>query len=213
MQIIKNSLFESGFGRFFRCAVGAAFIEFAVVTPVVLLLIMGIIEYSLIMFGEATLEGALNNAAREGSTNFIANICPDGSTVPASQGAYINCLLRARVEPLMDPNSVELTSADYPATGNSCTGGTAGANSYSSVTSPTFSECSNSTSATSTSTPPSCSSQQNLGCAGDVVVYTAHYKWHIITPFLNSMVGGGDGTFTLQSSAVVKNEPYTSTSR
>lgn len=48
---------------------GAVTLEFAAVLPILLLIMMGIIEFSMIMFVTVTLDGAVTVAAREGTFN------------------------------------------------------------------------------------------------------------------------------------------------
>lgn len=47
---------------------GATIIEFAIVAPVLFLLVFGIIEFSLLMFASSVVEGATSNAARLSKT-------------------------------------------------------------------------------------------------------------------------------------------------
>jgi Flp pilus assembly protein TadG len=193
---------------------GHAILEFAIVLPVMLLLIMGIVEYSLIMFASAVLEGATNYAARVGQTGYYISSSTGAACAPTAtqvandtqiqlQSLYIVCIAGTRVTGLFDTTQLSLTATDYSG--------------FSSSNTPTFTSCSNSPSATAITTPPSCSSLQNFGSAGDVVVYTLSYPWHIITPLLQPFLctdcTNNPGVFTISSSAVVKNEPYSTTSR
>ncbi len=180
---------------------GAAFLEFALVAPMLILLIMAILEYSFVQFAESVLEGALQNAAREGSTGYInqSTTGPCPVIPPAtsqSQSAYINCLVALRTADLLNPSNIAISAVDY--------------SSYSSAGNINYATCSDNpppASPSNPSPPPQCvESAQN---PGDIVVYTASYPWTIVTPFLQSMLGH-NGVVNLQASAIVKNEPYTS---
>ena len=46
------------------------------------------------------------------------------------------------------------------------------------------------------------------GSAGDIVVYTVSYPWSLMTPIMSDLIGESNGTFTITTHAVVKNEPY-----
>lgn len=49
---------------------------------------------------------------------------------------------------------------------------------------------------------------ESLGTASQIVVYTVSYPWKIFTPIMSSALGHDDGTLTLTSRIVVRNEPY-----
>ncbi len=189
---------------------GATAIEYAIVLPILLLLIMGIIEYSLVMYGEAVIEGATNYAARLAKTGYVnaatTGTCPSpSSSNTQTQVAYINCIVGTRVAGLLTSSSVQVSASDYPA----------GYSSISGVGYPT-SNCTdtvNTSGPGGTQSPALCAGMggSNLGSAGDIMVFTVQYPWQVITPFLKNVLGT-NGIFMLRASAVVKNEPY-STSR
>ena len=68
-----------------RCNEGVTAIEFALLAPVLLLLVMGIIEFSVIMFVSVMLEGSTDMTARLGSTGYVP-----GRSEPGS-GNYQQC--------------------------------------------------------------------------------------------------------------------------
>ena len=94
---IYNIKFYSLFSR----SEGTTAIEFALVAPILLLLILGVIEFSLIMTVNSVLEGAVLAAAREGSTGYV----PPGQT----QDQYITSLIKARVAGLLDTSRLIIT--------------------------------------------------------------------------------------------------------
>lgn len=66
--------------RFYRQQQGATVIEFAIVAPVVLLLLFGIIEFSLMMFVSSVIEGATANISRMSKTGALRSTNPDPQT-------------------------------------------------------------------------------------------------------------------------------------
>jgi Flp pilus assembly protein TadG len=179
---------------------GATVIEYAIILPVLLLLIMGIIEYNTMMYASAVLEGSTIAAAREGATGYVAAGQP-------SRQAYIYSLVQQHSAGLLNPASLAISSKSYAA----------------------FNDIGQPEPCISPPTPPCPGTPgvnfvdvngngtwdqdqgaAGLGGAGDIVVYTVTYPWPIYTPILRPFLGTG-GTFTLTSSSVVKNEPYSTT--
>ncbi len=190
--------------RFFNRSEGATALEYAIVLPVLLWLVMGILEYSMVMYASAVLEGATNFAARLGKTGYTNTTGGDGSDataasglcpIPATQDAqtqsqFILCVLRSRVAGLLNPNLIQVNTKTFGA--------------YDAISGmPTFSPC---TSDPSDTTDPQCSSML-LGSAEQIVIYTVEYPWPVFTPFLKNVLGT-NGIATLSSSALVKNEPF-----
>jgi Flp pilus assembly protein TadG len=191
---------------FRKNAEGATAIEYAIILPVLIWLVMGIIEYNCIMYGSAVLEGALNSAAREGKTGYVnataAGICPspvvNGTVSPQTQSSYINCLVGYHVGGLLDTTKLQISYNDTnTGTFNAATDA------------PTVSAtpCTNNAALANPPSLPLCS--ENSQNAGDIVLYTVTYPWNIITPVMQNFLGTG-GVYTLTASAIVKNEPYTS---
>lgn len=196
------------FTKILRCHNGATAVEYAIIAPVLLLLLMGTFEYSMLMYASAVLEGSVAFAARAGKTGYVntssTGSCPspvvNGTVSPQTQSQYLNCVAVQHSKGLFDSTKLQVTyndtgsstfssSADTPTTAGPCTNNPAMAN------------------------PPSlplCS--ENTQNAGDIVVYTASYPWTIYTPLMRQFLGS-NGTVTISSSAVVKNEPYSSSSR
>ena len=59
------------FRRLFHCQSGITLIEFALVAPVLVILMMGIIEFSMIMFVTSVMESATTSTARLGKTGYV----------------------------------------------------------------------------------------------------------------------------------------------
>lgn len=175
---------------------GAAVIEYALLLPVLLLLLMGAIEYNAIMYASTVLEGATTVAAREGKTGYVQS--------GMSQQDYIYSMVQNRVKGLLDTTKLQISSKSYanlavvgqpepcisPAA-SPCPG-TPGVNfvdiNHNGVWDPD-------------------QGATGLGAAGDVVLYTVQYTWPIMTPLMQNFIGS-NGSFTLVSSTIVRNEPY-----
>jgi Flp pilus assembly protein TadG len=52
------------------------------------------------------------------------------------------------------------------------------------------------------------SGTSGVGTAGQIVVYTVSYPWHLFTPVISNIIGDANGNITLTSRMVVQNEPY-----
>lgn len=156
------------------CCAGATALEYAVLIPILLLLLLGIVEYSLIMYASAVLEGATTTAARAGKTGY-----PDPTSETTRQ-SYVYNLLDQQASGLLDPSKITVTATAYD----------------------NFAEIGQS----SQGTP-------GVGQANQIVVYTTSYPWPVATPMLQALLDGGDGTgtFTVTSTAIVKNEPFAPT--
>lgn len=180
--------------RLLRCSEGVTAIEFAFIVPVFLLMIMGIIEFSMIMFTSSVMESATNSTSRLGKTGFVAA----GST----RQEQIVSNVKNRTHGLLDPGKITVNTEVYsgfekigqpepcisPATG-SCSG-TPGVNFVDINGNGTWDQD---------------MGAAGLGDAGDVVVYTVSYPWTIMTPLVNAIIGN---TITLTARTVVRNEPY-----
>jgi len=178
---------------------GITSIEFALIAPVFLLMVMGIIEFSMIMFTSVVMESATNTTARLGKTGYI----PAGST---RQQEIINNV-DAKTAGLLDPAKITISTEVY--------------SNFNNVGQPE--PC------ISPATPPcpgtpgvnfvdingngkwdSDMGAAGLGNPGDVVVYTVSYPWSIVTPIVSAIIGS---TFMITARTVVRNEPYSTAAR
>src|SRR5882724_5197253 len=81
---------------------GTTAVEFAMLAPVFVMLIMGIIEFSMIMFTSAVMESATNTTARLGKTGFVAG----GTT---RQQEILNSVAN-RTTGLLDPAKIVIAT-------------------------------------------------------------------------------------------------------
>ncbi len=177
---------------FIRDSQGIAALEFALIAPVFILMLTGIIEFSLVMFASSVIEGATAYSARYGKTGYTAS----GST----RQQQIISAVSTRSAGLLDPTKITVTTTVYP--------------SFNSISQeePYIDSNHNGTYNVGESyTDINHNSQWDstgvagLGNANDVVVYTVNYPWTVYTPIIANFLGG---TMWLSSRTVVKNEPY-----
>ncbi len=160
---------------------GITTIEFALIAPIFLLMMMGIIEFSLIMFVSTAMESATNTTARLGKTGYTA--------AGSSRQDQIIANVQARTTGLLDPSKITITTEVYPLFNDvsqpepcltaKCGGGIAGVD-YTDVNG--NGKWDNDIGAA------------GLGNAGDIVVYVVSYPWPIMTPIMRPIMGS---TFTI----------------
>lgn len=174
---------------------GATAVEFAMIAPVLLAALFGIIEFGLVLAADIVLKNATQDAARMGRTGFVSA----GST----QDETVRAVVRDRAGALLDADKLTIESLAYSgfdtlkkpepyvdANGN---GKRDDGENYTDVNGNGKWDA----------------DQGTLGYGGtsEVVVYTVTYPWQFFTPLIGELVGT-DGTLTLTATAVVQNEPY-----
>lgn len=173
---------------------GATAMEFAFIAPAAVLLTMGTVETSLVMYAQNVLETATFNASRLGKTGFVSG---------GSQGQGITAMIAARAGGLLNPSQVTVTSGSYA--------------DYSQVGLPepfvdtngndTWNSGESFTDMNGNGVWDADRAVAGYGGSGQVVVYTVSYPWQIFTPILGYMFPN-NGSITLSARAVVKNEPF-----
>lgn len=93
------------FSRLIRCNDGVTAIEFALLSPVLLLMVMGIIEFAVIMFVSVVMESATDMTARLGSTGYV----PTGT----SQAQEIINNVDSMTAGLLNANNITITTTSY----------------------------------------------------------------------------------------------------
>jgi Flp pilus assembly protein TadG len=215
-----NGHFRAKLGRFARNSEGATLIEFAMVFPVMLLMTFGIMELSLYMFSQVTLEAGLKEASRYGITSRSDVLDPDlADQVPVKfrtgnpREEMIGFILNQFTSDLIDldeavPNTKTYNSFmlikdgepydDVNGNGQYDLGET-----FQDIACPT----------NGTRDGPA-STGESVGAAGAIVVYTVTYNWRVMTPFVGPYLGTSDGqgghTIPMRASMVAKNEPAVS---
>ena len=168
--------------------------EFAIIAPVLILLLMGITEFAFIMLASNVLESATAISSRLGSTGYTANGTSREDTIMQS--------IQQHAGELLDTSKVTIASKYYsqfdqinqpePWTDTNHNG----------VPDPGEWVDVNGNGVYDTDMGTA-----GYGGANDIVVYTVSYPWTIMTPIMSSLIGT-NGVLTLTASAVVKNEPY-----
>lgn len=174
---------------------GVTALEFAIVAPVFMLLLFGIVEFALIMMVYNVMEGATASSSRLGKTGYTAA----GVT---RQQTIIN-VITDRAGSLINPAQLVVTSKFYkqfdqindpePYTDSNGNGTWNAGETYNDIN------------GNGQWDPDMAAS--GYGSAGDIVVYEVSYPWQISVPIISSLVGT-NGVYTITTHAVVKNEPY-----
>ncbi len=181
--------------KFREAESGVTAIEFAVVAPVMCILVMGIIEFAIIMMVYNVMEGATATSARTGKTGYVTG----GET---RQQTILDQITN-RAGTLLNPLKLTVTTKYYKQ--------------YDQINDPepyvdanhngTYDAGESYTDINGNGHWDADMGQSGYGSAGDIVVYTVSYPWAISTPLVSSFIGSG-GIFTITTHAVVKNEPY-----
>ncbi|MDR4306631.1 pilus assembly protein [Chelatococcus sambhunathii] len=184
-----------GLKRFSRAASGATIVEFALIAPVLMLMIVGLVELGLLLTARTILDNATFSAARVGKTGY--------STATRSQSQLILDAVRKGSSGFLDPAKIALTSKAYTDYGN--------------IGQPEPFTDTNKNGVRDageafTDVNGNGSYDKDQGAAGpgasaQIVVYEASYDWNLFTPFVKRFIGT-NGVVKLTSRIVVKNEPY-----
>lgn len=182
-----------------RCALkqddAAAMTEFALVAPLLMLMIVGIVEVAIILFVSSLLEGSVREAGRYGITGYVYQ--------GFDRVAMIRKIIAENTAGLVDMEKVEISTLVYP--------------SFSAIGKP---EPFTDTNGNGQRDPGELFNDVNgngewdsdmglasAGGPGDIVVYTISYDWPLITAFLGDLLGRA-GTIPLRASYAVRNEPW-----
>lgn len=178
-----------------RAEQGATALEFALVSPVLFLLVMGTVETALIYTAQNLLESATFSASRLGKTGRVNNA--------STQQQTIRVELERVAGALLDPKRIQITSFSYK--------------DFNEVGQPEpFVDANNNkkrdngenyTDINNNGQYDEDRGSTGYGKATEIVVYQVRYPWDLFTPLMAEFIGE-DGTITLTSRAVVKNEPY-----
>lgn len=171
---------------------GATALEFALIAPVFLTLMMAVVEFAVIMFVSTMLEGSTNITSRTGKTGYVA----PGTT----RTQQITDSIYAGTAGLLDTASIAISTLVYsnfdkigqpePCITVTCGAGVAGTD-YTDVNGNGQRDLD--------------MGAAGLGGAGDIVVYTITYPWPVMTPLMKPFLGN---TFSITARTVVKNEPF-----
>jgi Flp pilus assembly protein TadG len=172
---------------------GNTIIEFAVVAPMLFLILSGIIELGLILFTTSAMEGATNVGSRIGKTGY---------TQGGSREDYIRTQITKLTGGFLNSSSLSISILSYSSFSNigqpepclipaspPCPG-VAGVN---------FTDINGN------GTWDADQGAASAGGSGSVVLYRTSYPWHLFTPIMSSLLGTS-GVYTITAVAAVRNE-------
>ncbi|MGE0754210.1 MAG: TadE/TadG family type IV pilus assembly protein [Alphaproteobacteria bacterium] len=172
---------------------GVTTLEFALISPAILLLMLGTVEFSLIMFTTSVMESATNNTARMGKTGY---------TEPGlSREEMIVQNISEKTAGLLNPTDIIIDTTVYPlfdSVGQNEPFSDTNGNQMYNVGEP-YSDVNGN------GQWDADMGAEGAGDANDVVVYVVSYNWPIFTPLMNGIIGN---TINITVRTVVKNEPY-----
>lgn len=174
---------------------GATAVEFALVGPVLFLLLMGCIELGVVFTANMLLKHSVYTAARSGRTGFV----PTTST----QDAAIRALVKRRAGLLMDSSKITVEAKSYSG--------------FDTLGKPEpfddknkngrRDDGENFTDVNKNGKYDTDQGALGYGGANEVVLYTITYPWTFTTPLIGRVMAP-NGSLKLSATAVVQNEPY-----
>lgn len=188
------------FARFRRDQEGATIIEFALVATIFFTLMLGVIEYGMIMFTKVAIESATQQSGR------TAAIGTGNNNKACDRVCVIRNMVSDKTMGLVSPESVFVTATVVSGSSNAPT-----------VPDICLDDASN-------PYPPTCKVYENnngasgyqqqgainnasVGKAGGLVEIRVTYLWRVLFPLFRSYFGN-NGVLTITSTTVVKNEPF-----
>lgn len=175
---------------------GVTAVEFAMISPVLFLVLIGTVESCLVMFAQHLLESAAYSASRLGKTGFTA-------TSQTQQQTILDAV-NNRVDPILDTNRLSMTTMAY--------------RDYTRISQPEpFVDANgngqrdNGENYVDVNGNGSWDTDQGTagpGLGQEVVVYTISYPWELFTPMMAQLMGNTQGDIILTARVVVRNEPF-----
>lgn len=181
--------------RFWHTQEGVTAIEFAILAPVLFLLLFGIVEFAVIMLVTNIMENATSISSRLGKTGYVEATLSREETIRQS---VIN-----RAGNLIDPLNLTITSKYYEQFDQ-----IGDAEPWNDVNHNGIAEVGEYTDINGNGQYDADMGLAGYGNAEDIVVYTVRYPWHVLTPIMRELIGDAQGEFPITAHAVVKNEPY-----
>lgn len=180
---------------FMRANDGVTAVEFALISPVLVLLVMGILEISLMLFAQTVMEGAAYTASRVGKTGYIST--------NATREETIIEMLNQRMRPLFNPANISFDTLTYnqfdqigqaePFVDVNGNGIRDDDENYSDVN--------------GNGQYDDDMGASGVGSTSQIVVYVIEYAWPVTTPIMREWIGE-DGTLNLSSRTIIQNEPF-----
>lgn len=194
-SMARSPLLLAWLRRFRRDARGVTAVEFALIAPVLILFMMGIVELGLIMMTQGIMDNAAFSASRAGKTGYAA--------AGMTQDQTIMSAVTKSLSGVLSPAKLTLTSKAY--------------DDYGSIGQPEpFTDVNNNgrydagepyTDVNGNGSWDADQGKTGAGTATQIVVYTVSYKWKLFTPLIARMLGSS-GVVPIDARVVVRNEPY-----
>jgi Flp pilus assembly protein TadG len=181
--------------RALRDDAGSPTVEFAFAAMPLVLMVVGTMEFGMIMFTSTLMESGLRDAARFGITGQV----PEAQT----RLERIIEIIADRTLDLVDMNAAEVKILVYPGFGDIGRGEAFVDGNGTYDPGETFTD----ENGNGQSDPDG--GQAGAGGSGEIVVYRMRYDWPLLTPLLGHVIGA-DGHFTLNSAIAVRDEPWES---
>jgi Flp pilus assembly pilin Flp len=189
---VVSSRHGSVLGRLAGDRTGSAIIEFALIAPVLLILMIGTIEVALVVFVGSSIESAVLQASRFGITN---------AEIEGTRADHVRDLVRERTFGFVDMDEAEIETLVY--------------SDFSSVGKPEpFTDTNHNgvynageafTDVNGNARWDADMGAAGLGGAGDIVLYRVSYEWGILTPLVRSLMGQ---SIRQVASVAVRNEDF-----
>jgi Flp pilus assembly protein TadG len=193
---IRDGWFGRQLRRFARNNEGAAALEFALVLPPLCLILVGMFEMSMLMFTQASMEGALREAARFGMTGSVTDPALRQTQILDIINKDTFNMLTSPTISFMIYNSFNNVGSPEPWIDANGNGKWDSGESYTDVNSNAKWDADQ--------------GKAGVGASAQIVQYTVQYDWHVITPFM-APVFGNNGKVHLKASVVLRNEPWDAT--
>ncbi len=187
--------FLLSFRRLSSARDGIAALEFALIAPAFLMLLLGVIETSLVMLTQNTLESAIFSATRTGKTGYVASNSTQIQTIMNTLNTRAGLLLNTSLINVTYKSYSQFSEIGQPeafvdANGNG-----------------TRDSGENYTDTNGNGQYDTDMGASGVGTGSQIVVYTISYPWKIYTPIIGKLFSN-NGNLTLTARAVVQNEPY-----
>lgn len=191
----RRNPFRRALARIGADTSGSAAVEFALLAPAVIALIVGTLETALLLLGITLLQSAVDEAARVGLTG---NAPPGVSRLDRIRG-----VLAVRAGNVLDPRLMRLETMIYPSFGEI------------GLPEPFVDRNANGrydsgepfTDVNGSGAWESDMGRAGLGGPNDVVLYRVRYDWRMWTPIGRAFLPE-DGTIPLEATIAVRNEPF-----
>lgn len=186
--------------RYRSCQDGTTAIEFAVISPILFLLVMGIAETGMIMSAQNVLESATYVASRTGRTGFIETGKTQEETIMETLEERASLFLNsshATIDKMVVTTETyaafDEIDAPEPWVDDNSNGQWDSGEAYTDIN--------------GNGQWDEDRAGSGFGSSGEIVIYTVTYPWPLFTPMIGNLIGT-NGVYTLSSRAVVKNEPF-----